>query len=150
MRLLPDQANDALQRAIGKTDAVVGRVMRVDGEAGLPALDALLVEAGYQGLGSRWARVPSERAEALLVALLARDDFMMFVGRGRARQIARKFVTLFGPEPAFYTNVARTEDWTDGAATSFGWDPISSYTFDWGMAGIGAGRVGFAWGFGED
>lgn len=111
-------------------------------------LDALAVRVGGSPLGDDWRTVSRDDAEVLLVRVFARDLAMNapIMPEEDARGFARRFLALFGASARFFTNTSMLDEEEDVDATWTGsWKPLTSATFDTGIAVVDGARAGLCW-----
>jgi hypothetical protein len=93
-----------------------------------------------------WTKLAAEDAEKAAVRVLHRDlaYHAPVMAIERAESLARRFVESCGEAAVFFTNGAL-------ALTGTGaWSPITDATFDSGVLGLSASRVGLLWVEDED
>ena len=110
-------------------------------------LDALAKRVGGTPLGDDWITIARDDAERLLVRVFARDLAMnaSIMPEEDARGFARRFLELFGPGAHFFTNTSILDEEDVDSTWTGSWKPLTSATFDTGIAVVDGSRAGLCW-----
>jgi len=116
----------------------------------LGALDALVTEEGYVGLGANWVEVQRRIAAKILTHLIASELAYPneIVEQAAAEELAGRFLGLFAPGARYFTNGACSGPFAiyDSAGGEvLGWRSISAAPFDNGVIALSPERVGMLW-----
>ncbi len=115
-------------------------------------LDALAVRVGGSPLGDDWIAVSRDDAQRLLSRVFARDLGMnaSIMSEEDAGGFARRFLDLFGAEARCFTNTPVLDDEDVDSTWTGSWKPLTSATFDTGIAVVDGPRAGLCWVTDED
>jgi hypothetical protein len=101
-------------------------------------LDVFVEKLGLSGIGEQWREVPREAAVYLAASFLALDLAykVRLMSDVEARELAERFVGVFGADVRFFTNT------DDPAGASRSWEALTESTFDAGVVAVDANTIG--------
>jgi hypothetical protein len=114
--------------------------------------DAFVAEPDFTGLGAHWTKIGREDARSIIEELLYKDMAygVSIMPRATAKNLAERFISLFGEGARYLTNGNFILPTTDPRSVPNSGDPISTSTFDSGVVCVDTNRLGILWVEDED
>lgn len=114
------------------------------------ALDALVVAAGFTGLGAAWVEVPRRIAAKILLHIIGGELAYPaeVIPGAQAEALGARFLALFAEGGRYFTNGVVSGEFAiydRAGAEVLGWRSLSEAPFDNGVVALGGGRVGMIW-----